>query len=70
MKLAADRLPARSNPTQPTADFEGYAPLVTGFINSTSGLSWGRPVDVQMAPGGADAFFVSDDKSNSILRFA
>ena len=50
-------------------DMSGYAPLVDGFINVSSGVSWGRPVDVQMAPAGG-AFFVSDDKSNSILRIA
>ena len=50
-------------------DFTGYSPLITGFVNMSSGTSWGRPVDVQMAPGGGDVFFVSDDKSHSILRF-
>jgi len=52
-----------------SANLTGYEPLITGFLNATSGASWGRPVDVQMVAGGADAFFVSDDKSNSILRF-
>ena len=53
-----------------TALTAGSEPLITGFINATTGKSWGRPVDVQMAPGGgADAFFVSDDKSLSIFRF-
>ena len=52
------------------ADLTGYHPLISGFINTSSGVSWGRPVDVQMAPTGGDAFFVSDDKSNSIFRFA
>ena len=56
------------------ADLGGYAPLVTGFVNRSSGVSWGRPVDVQMAAGrrragGADVVFVSDDKSNSVFRF-
>jgi hypothetical protein len=56
-----------------SADLSGFAPLITGFVNSTTRQRWGRPVDVQMVPrrgaGHLDAFFVSDDESGSILRF-
>jgi len=51
------------------SDLTGYTPLITGFINTTSGVSWARPVDVQPAAAGSDAFLVSDDKGGAIFRF-
>ena len=46
--------------------FRDYRPFITGFLDTETEQSWGRPVDVQML--GAD-ILVSDDKSNAIYRF-
>ena len=56
-------LVSRINP-----DFTGHAPLISGFVNTTSRRSWGRPVDVQRMARD-DAILVSDDKGNAVYRF-
>lgn len=51
-----------------SAQFTDYEPFISGFINASTGVSWGRPVDVQVnARDGA--IFVSDDKANAVYRF-
>lgn len=51
-------------------DLSEHRPVITGFIDESSGQSWGRPVDVQMMPGGDGSYLVSDDKGNAVYRFA
>ena len=56
------RIPAAEGAPQPAEDF------VTGWLTGPRGPqdAWGRPVDVQLAPGGA--LFVSDDRAGAIYR--
>ena len=55
-----------SSVTATGCTFRDYRPFITGFLDTETEQSWGRPVDVQML--GAD-ILVSDDKSNAIYRF-
>jgi glucose/arabinose dehydrogenase len=44
-------------------DLKNYKPFISGFLNESSQVSWGRPVDVATMEG---TIYVSDDKANAI----
>lgn len=46
-------------------NFTSYEPYLTGFINETTLVSWGRPVDVDVL---GDSLIVSEDKSGTIIK--